>query len=69
MSVFTEAQYQTLVQAIADGALTVKYQDKLVTYRSLDEMLKIKKMMEDDLGLNAAGKGPFRTIAVHDKQL
>ena len=50
--VFTEQQYKTLCAAIAQGALRVKYGDKEVDYRSLDEMRQIKSMMETALGLN-----------------
>lgn len=69
MAEFTQEQYDALIAALAEGVLTVKYQDKMVTYRSLDEMLKLKKVMAEDLGLNAGNKGPFRTVAVHDKNL
>ena len=48
---FTQTQYDALTDAISQGALTVKYADKEVTYRSLDEMIRIKGMMEHDLGL------------------
>lgn len=46
---YTLIQYQTLSDAIATGALTVHYGDKTVTYRSLDEMIRIKSMMESEL--------------------
>jgi hypothetical protein len=49
MAKFTQEQLDTLIQAIAEGALIVWYGDKRVEYRTLTEMLQIKKMMEDDL--------------------
>ena len=49
-SSFTVEQYQALVSAVAQGALTVKYGDKEVTYRSLDEMIRVKALMEAELG-------------------
>lgn len=58
---FTSAQYAALQAAIADGALTVRYADKTVTYRSLDEMVRILKMMENDLGMNANPSGRYFT--------
>lgn len=63
-------QYIALVQAIADGAFRVKYQDKEVTYRSQSDMLALKRAMEADLGIgdNSDG-GARRTIAVHSKGL
>lgn len=50
---YTLQQLNQLKAAIADGALTVKYGDKQTTYRSLDEMIRIKDMMEGELGVNA----------------
>lgn len=52
MAIWTTEQYQKLCTSISDGVLTVRYSDKTVTYRSLDEMIRIKKMMEKDLGLS-----------------
>lgn len=49
---YTTEMLAALDEAIATGALTVKYGDKTVTYRSLDEMLRIKKLMQNELGLS-----------------
>lgn len=54
---YTQQQLQILEAAIAEGALTVKYQDKMTTYRSLDEMIRIRNMMRDDMGLSASDGG------------
>lgn len=54
---YTQQQLAALEAAIAEGALTVKYADKAVTYRSLDEMIRIRDMMRDDLGLSAGSGG------------
>lgn len=54
---YTMGQYEALQAAIAEGALTVKYQDKLVTYRSLDEMLRIANLMAIELGINTNPRG------------
>lgn len=54
---YTTEQLNTLEAAIADGALTVKYGDKLTTYRSLDEMIRIRNLMRDELGLNGTSGG------------
>lgn len=48
---FTQDQLDKLEAAIAQGSLRVKYADKEVTYRSLDEMLKIRNLMRESLGL------------------
>ena len=54
---YTMAQYQRLCEAIAEGALIVKHENKTVEYRSLDDMLRIKSLMERDLGLVQANGG------------
>lgn len=46
---YTIGQYETLQKAIASGAITVKYGDKDVTYRSTDDMLKILDLMKAEL--------------------
>lgn len=49
---FTTSQYSALVAAITTGATEVNYGDKKVTYRSVNEMIRIKNMMEAELGIN-----------------
>jgi len=53
---YTITQYDQLVAAISQGAMTVKYADKEVTYRSLNEMYRIKRDMEKDLGIGQGAK-------------
>jgi len=52
MPTYTQAQYNALSQAISQGATRVKYADKEVEYRTLDEMLRLQKIMENDLWPN-----------------
>lgn len=59
---YTSTQYDQLVAAIAQGALIVKYADKEVTYRSLTEMLRLKRDMEVELGIGQGVK-PTRHYA------
>jgi hypothetical protein len=47
---WTQDQLDALDAAIANGTLSVEYADKKVTYRSLDEMLKIRAAMQKALG-------------------
>ncbi|WP_432687779.1 phage head-tail joining protein [Pseudomonas aeruginosa] len=42
------------------GALSVRYADRSVTYRSIEEMLRILRLMEDELGLSANNDGGRR---------
>lgn len=54
-SSFTLEQLQTLERAIAKGVFKVKYQDREVTYRTLNEMLKLRSVMRQCLGLSKSG--------------
>ena len=66
-AIYTLEQYNTLVGAIALGALIVEYSDKRVEYRSLAEMKQIKKEMEADLGLTTKTTADNRTSVTFDK--
>jgi len=48
---WTQKHLDALEQAIAEGARVVRYNNKEVTYRTLDEMIRIRDMMRRDLGL------------------
>lgn len=52
MADYNLSQYNALCEAIALGATTVKYSDKEVQYRSLAEMLRLKNIIADQLGIN-----------------
>ena len=65
---YTTLEYDTLVKAIAQGALIVEYGDKKVTYRSLNEMIRIKSAMEAELNIGAS-KNSSRRYAEHSKGL
>jgi len=49
---FTQEKLKALEDAIAEGALRVKYNDKEVQYRSLDEMMQIRATMRKELCLD-----------------
>jgi hypothetical protein len=48
---FSLEQLQLLEEAIAQGALSVKYQDKEIHYSTLDDMLKARDLIRRQLGL------------------
>ena len=60
---FTQAELDAIKKAYATGALTVKYEDRSVTYRSLSEMERIIARMEQDLAAQA-GQTPIRHVRV-----
>jgi hypothetical protein len=62
---YTTENLAALDSAIASGALEVKYGDKAVKYRSLAEMLQIKKLMMAELGISNNNNG--RTFGSVDK--
>ena len=47
---WTQAELDSLEEAIAKGYLRVQYQDRVVWYRTLDEMLQIRNEMRKALG-------------------
>ncbi len=57
MASWTQGQLDALNAAIAEGVLTVKYRDRTVTYRSLEEMLRLQDRMQRALGLTSANGG------------
>lgn len=69
---FTIDDLKAIESALAKGVRVVKYVDKEVTYRSVDEMLKIRDMIRQCLGLgkdaNTGGRG-LRRVASYNKAL
>lgn len=64
---YTLEQYSELQAAIAQGALVVRHNDRTVTYRSLDEMQRILRMMGDELGTAAGSDNGNRRFASFSK--
>ena len=56
-STFTLEQLRVLEAAIASGTLEVDYGDKRVIYKTLAEMLQIRELIRNELGLNTQNKG------------
>jgi hypothetical protein len=46
---YTLEKYSALKAAVAGGELSVRYVDRSVQYRSIDEMVRILKLMEAEL--------------------
>lgn len=71
---FTLKHLISLEEAIAGGEKRVKYDDKEVEYRSLEEMIQLRNIMRKELCLNksSANKGLFggrRIVAKSSKGL
>ena len=61
---FTQEYLNALEQAIAQGVLTLSYEGKVVTYRSLPDMLETRKLIRRELGLDRnRRRKPVRLVA------
>ena len=47
---WTSDDLDRINKAIASGTLRVKFQDKEITYRSIEELQKIRRQIEEELG-------------------
>lgn len=56
MADFTDADVAKLKRAIATGARVVKYGERSVEYRSIDEMERALAMMQNDIDVAAGTK-------------
>lgn len=54
-----QSDLDAIDKALASGELTVHFADRSVTYRSLDELLRIRALISDALQ-NQAGTTPER---------
>ena len=61
MTNFTHDDLKKLDDAIKQGVTQVDYNDRSVRYRSINEMLKIKQHIQQELGIN--NRGPQRVYA------
>jgi len=66
---WTQTQLDALDVAIVSGSLRVRYSDREVMYRSLDEMIRIRDLMRADLGLLGDNGGRSHMYAGFSKGL
>ncbi len=64
---WTASDLEEIEKAIKTGTLRVKYSDREVQYRSLEEMLKIRDLIAKDVNDSAAV--PLRKFAQFSKGL
>lgn len=69
---FTIDDLKAIESALAKGVKNVKYVDKEVTYRSVSEMLQVRDMIRQCLGIgkdaNTGARG-LRRVASYNKAL
>ena len=63
---YTQSDYDKLCRAISSGTRQVRFADRTVEYRSLDEMVRVKNMMARELGI---ARRPNRTVGTFQKGL
>lgn len=66
---FTWEQLEALEKAIAEGVRRVKYQDKEVEYRSLEEMFTLANTIRAALCPDSGGGRSRRTVGVYGSGL
>lgn len=53
---WTQEQLDSIEQAIAEGSLRVRHDGREVTYRSLDDMIRVRDLIRADLGTELRGR-------------
>lgn len=66
---YTVTDLERLRRAIASGRVNVKYEDRSVTYRSLDEMLRLESRIAAELGEATAQRAEKRRFTSYGKGL
>jgi hypothetical protein len=64
---FTQAQLDALETAIAAGTLEVSVGDKKVRYHSLDEMIRLREIMRNQLDVAAQSQKSRASFATFTK--
>lgn len=66
---WTSADLRAIEEAIASGALRVKYADREVTYQSRADMFATRELIRRALGCAGAGLAGGRTYGAYSKGL
>lgn len=69
MSAWTQDHLDRLERAIASGQESVRFEDRGVTYRGLDEMLRIRDLIRRERGVTGAQPRERRRYARYSKDL
>jgi hypothetical protein len=59
---WTQADLDALDKALKSGVLQVQRGDRLVKYRDLDEMLRVREMIRAELGLTETNGISVQTV-------
>ena len=61
---FTNDQLTALETAIAQGALSVRFNDRSITYNSYTEMIRLRDSMRSELGISTPSGNKNRFITI-----
>jgi hypothetical protein len=61
---YTLEQLTDLETAIAQGALSVRYADRSITYNSYAEMIRLRDSMRSELGISTPATNRSRFIVI-----
>jgi len=61
---YTQTQLDALETAIAQGALSVQFSERKVTYHSLAEMERLRNTMRSELGVSSPAGSRSRIINI-----
>lgn len=66
---FSIEDLEALDRSIALGATTVQYSDRTVTYRSLNDMLRVRELMRKEVAPSSVKSESFRVKMEFSKGL
>jgi len=61
---FSQTQLDALDDAIAQGALVVRFGDRSITYQSLSDMLRLRDTMRGELGVSLPASSRSSIITI-----
>ena len=64
---FTQQNLDAIEKAIATGTLSVEYNGKRVTYRSMSDLLKARDVIKAELANQTAIRAPRSSIAIYQR--
>lgn len=64
---FTQQNLDAIEKAIATGTLSVEYNGKRITYRSMSDLLRARDVIKAELANQTAIRSPRSSIAIYQR--
>jgi hypothetical protein len=64
---FTQQNLDAIEKAIATGTLSVEFNGKRVTYRSMSDLLKARDVIKSELASQSATRVPRSSVAIYKR--